>query len=219
MGRQQISHVRVTAVLDFIDSSWYKWWLKDLAKKTDKPVEEAERIGKESAEFGTKVHALVEDHLRGKWRVDSYTPRQRECAGYLIQWMTEVGATPWVINGVPCIEYTVQSELHKYVGHLDAILNIGGTPWMVDFKTTSEIRKVAPLQKAAYAQALSEQHGLEVDYGVTLRIDRDPSVKKQFQVKPYSGLRTKYLKGWLFCLGAYNYFHNRGDFKIIKKGK
>lgn len=201
---------RVTSVLSFIDSEWYKWWLRGLSKICPNPFAEAERISKESAEFGTHVHKIVENWLLFKEPETIYTVRENECAGYIIQWLKETKAEIIIIDDKPSVEFEVKSEKLKLIGHFDAVVKIDGILWILDFKTSSKIRKSFALQKAAYCKMLEEEFGIIVNDGVTLRIDRDPSVKKQFEVAEYHSLKEKYWPVFEAALMVYSYFNGKG---------
>lgn len=217
--REKSPYVRVTSVLSFVDSSWYQYWIKGLAAKCPNPVEEAERITEESAAFGTAVHKIVESYLRNEILSETYTPRQLECAGHIIEWLKQTGAKPWMIEGKPAIEFEVVSDKLGLIGHFDAVLNIGGIPWIADFKTSSKMRKGFPLQKAAYAKMLQLQYGIAVNDGVTIRVDRDPAAEPQFELKEYHELQSKYWPVFKAALDTYSYYNNKNDWAIKKKDK
>lgn len=210
-------YIRVTSVLGFLDSAWKEYWYKNLAKSCSNPMEEADRIGKESGAFGTAVHEIVEAHLLKHPLEKVYTPRQLQCAGTLIQWLTEAGAEVLMVDGRPAIEFEVVSESLGLIGHLDAVLTIDGTPWLIDWKTSSKMRKTFPLQKAAYAKMLQIQYGINVNDGATLRVDRDPSVAAQFEVKEYHGLLDVYWDVYKSGLDFYSFMNNKGKWAIKKK--
>lgn len=218
--REKSKYIRVTTVLGFLDSAWKEYWYKGLAKKCSNPFEEADRIGDESAAFGTAVHKIVEDYLLGKdvgefWIDD----RAHVCAGTLIKWIKEVGATPLMIEGKPAIEFEVKSDELGLIGHFDGVFLIAGTLWLIDWKTTSKLRKTHPLQKAAYAKMLQMQYGITVNDGATLRVDRDPSADTQFEAKEYHGLLDTYWDVYKAGLDFYSFMNNKGKWAIKKKGK
>lgn len=213
MGRKASPFTRVTTVLGWIDSAWYEYWLKGLAKVTNNPVAEAGRISTESAEFGTGVHKLVEAYLRKEMPKEIFMPRQIECAGHIIQWLKEVNAEPLMIQGKPAIEFEVKSLGLGLIGHFDAVVQVNGVPWIVDWKTSSKMRRSFPLQKSAYAMMLEEEYGIHVDDGATIRVDRDPAAESQFEVKEYHNLHSKYWPVFQEALNVYNFFNKKGKWK------
>lgn len=214
--REKSKYIRVTSVLGFLDSAWKEYWYKNLAKKVPNPMEEADRIGKESGEFGTAVHEIVETYLLKKTLDKVYTDRQVQCANTLIQWLAEARAEVLMVQGKPAIEFEVVSESLGLIGHLDAVLTIGGTPWLIDWKTSSKMRKTFPLQKAAYAKMLQIQYGINVNDGATLRVDRDPSADKQFEISEYHGLLDTYWDVYKAGLDFYSFMNNKGKWAIKK---
>ncbi len=84
--------------------------------------------------------------------------------------------------------------------------------WIVDYKTASKMKREFPLQKAAYAKML-EKHGLDVNDGVTIRIDRDPQANKQFELKEYHNLKENYWPIFKKGLEVYQYFS--GKVKVV----
>lgn len=173
---------------------------------------EAERIGRETAEFGTCVHKIIENHLTNKEDATIYTARKNECANHVIQWLKETKAELVDIGGIPSIEFEVVDDDLKLIGHFDGLFKINGTLWIVDYKTASKMKKEFPLQKAAYAKML-EKYGLDVNDGVTIRIDRDPSAKKQFELKEYHNLKENYWPIFKKGLDVYQYFS--GKVKVV----
>lgn len=215
--RVRSPYIRVTAVLGWIDSNWYQYWVKGLEKVTPNPVAEATRIGDESAAFGTGVHKIIECYLRKEPLTEVFTPRQHECAGHLIQWINETGAVPLIIDGKPAIEFEVVSESLGLIGHFDAVLVINGFNYIVDWKTSSKIKKANALQLSAYAKMLHIQYGIDVNNGAVLRVEKDPSKEGQFEVAEYAELKEKYWPIFKKALDVYAYFNNKLEWALKKK--
>lgn len=190
---------RVTTVLDFVNSSWKEFWFKSIG------FEEAERFGRETREFGTAVHKIIENYLLDKPNEGEFTERQKECANYVIQWLKETKAELVRIGGMPTVEFECVDDDLKLIGHFDALVKIGETLWIIDYKTSSKMKREFPLQKAAYAKML-EKYKLDVNDGVTIRIDRDPQAKKQFELAEYHDLKGKYWPLFKKALELYQYF-------------
>jgi predicted RecB family nuclease len=202
MPRKVSPYSRVTTVLDFVNSSWKEYWLKAVG------FDEADRIGKETKEFGTHVHKIVEDYLTKVTTEAVYSDREKECANHIINWIKETKAEVVEISGKPSIEFEVIDEKLKLIGHFDALIKINNTLWLVDWKTSSRMKKEFPLQKAAYAKML-ENYGLDVNDGVTIRVDRDPKSKKQFEVATYNDIKNKYWPIFKKALEVYKYFSGK----------
>lgn len=212
MPKKASEYIRVTTVLGWLDSAWYQWWLKSLAKVTDKPVEEAERISKESAAFGTAVHKMVELYLRGELSDFSGSDRVTQCAGMLVNWLKQTHGTPYLIGASDKIglEYEVKSKKLGLVGHFDALLSVNNSLWLADFKTSNKIKKSQYLQLAAYSKMLEEEYNLDVNQGVILRVDKDPNKMPQFEYEEVHDLKGKYWPVFEKGLAVYKFF-NRKD--------
>ncbi len=208
MGRKASEFIRVTTVLSWIDSYWYQWWLKSLTKISDKPVEEAERISKESAAFGTAVHKRVEQFLR-KEEIIWGTERIDVCAATLCQWLKETKAELIQIDNKPSLEFEVKSKKLGLIGHFDALVKIGETLWLLDFKTSNAIKKGQFLQLAAYAKMLEEEYGISVNQGAILRVDKDPNKPQQFEFKEVHNLKEKHWPIFEKALSVYKYFNRK----------
>lgn len=202
MPKKANPYSRVTSVLDFVNSQWKEFWLKSVG------FEEADRIGKETREFGTAVHKIIENYLTKTATDVEYTDRQKECAGHVIRWIEETKAELVDIAGVPSIEFEVIDDDLKLRGHFDALFKIRGALWIVDYKTSSRMKRDFPLQKAAYAKML-ERYKVDVNDGVTIRIDRDPAAKKQFELKEYHRLKEDYWPIFKKALEVYQYFSGK----------
>lgn len=194
---------RVTSVLDFVDSAWKTYWYKSVG------LEEAERIGRESAAFGTGVHAIAETFLtKGVTEIDwgKYTDRQHECATHILRWLEQVQAKPLHI------EAELLDKKLKLIGHCDLIAEIGGNNWLIDFKTSKKVGKGYALQLAAYAHMANEMYDLNITTGAIVRTPSDPTVTPQFEVYEVHDLAT-YWRVFRCCLEVYQYYNGRGKWK------
>jgi CRISPR/Cas system-associated exonuclease Cas4 (RecB family) len=192
------SYIRVTSVLSDIDASWYRYWVKSVG------VEEAERISRESAEFGTGVHKLVEAKLLGmEWAFGTYTDRQVECAGHINKWLEEQKVKPLHIE-----KELIDKKL-GLIGHADLIAEINGHNYVVDYKTSKKIGKSYALQLAAYSYMAEKQFKIKIDNGVIVRTPNDPKAEPQFEVKEYHGLKKQYWPMFKSCLAVYKYFKGK----------
>lgn len=214
MPRKVNPYLRVTEVCSFINSSWWQYWAKSVG------IEECERVSKESTEFGKAVHTIVENHLLGTPIPPTFTNRQLFCGDLLIKWCQETKVKPLTINNSPAIECTLTSEKYGYRGHPDLLCTFGEdqTKWIVDWKTSKESRLEYPLQMAAYAHAVEEEHGIIINDGVIVRTPSDPNTEKQFETHPYHDLKNVFFPVFLEGLDIVKYFKKRGHWKEILKG-
>jgi hypothetical protein len=197
---KKASLIRVTTVLSFLDSHWLQFWYKSVG------IEEAERISKESASFGTGVHKLVEEYLtQGIEKVDTIVTtnaRQLECAGHIINWLKEIKAKPLHV------EPKLEDKKLGLCGHADLIAEIDGNIWVIDYKTSKKVSLTYPLQLSAYAAMASKQFGLKINNGAIVRVPNDPKADPQFEVTQYNGL-SKWWAMFKKFLDVYKYLNGK----------
>lgn len=200
-------YLRVTEVCSFVNSEWYKYWVKSTGS-----VDECERISKESREFGTGVHNVAENHLIGTPLLPTLTERQKTCGGYLVRWIDEVGAKPIILGGKPAVECELKSEALKLTGHPDLINTFGDSiiPWVTDWKSSKEMRLEYKIQLAAYAKMIQELYGITINDGTIIRVPSDPNVFPQFETHEVHGLLTEYWPVFEHCLEVVKFFKKKG---------
>lgn len=208
-----------------------EFWKTFLSTRT--ALKEAERIGKESTDFGKAVHSIAEAFLLGQpepttitlqdqWDKDYTRPlteREKFCGSLLVKWCKEAKVKPIMLGGKPAIETALQSETLGLTGHPDLVCTFGEDPtiWIVDWKTSKEFRLEYKLQLAAYVAIIKEQYGIEIENGVIIRVPSDPNVTPQFEPHIVRNLLSKYLPAFLSCLDAVLFFKNRGKWKEVKE--
>jgi hypothetical protein len=107
---------------------------------------------------GTDVHRIIEAHLQGKpIQIENFKPPHQQHLEAYLKFAEQMPHT------VIATEKTVFSRKHLYAGTLDAIINIGGKVYLVDWKTNKTVyaKDFAP-QVGAYYLALQEQ-GMKID--------------------------------------------------------
>ena len=57
----------------------------------------------------------------------------------------------------------VWSDEYKYAGTADLVVKMDGEVWLLDLKTSNSLHKSYDLQLAAYAKALKETKGIEIE--------------------------------------------------------
>lgn len=99
----------------------------------------------EAAVRGTDVHALAERIIHGE-QVDVPEHLVGHVEGYA-RFVDAFGLEP-IVTEVP-----LANRAHWYAGKPDAIVNMGGLVWLLDWKTSSGVYGETALQTAAYARA------------------------------------------------------------------
>jgi len=141
--------------------------------------EEANRISRESAGLGTKVHNAIEKHILGEaveFGNNQISIMAKEMSELMINegfknvnevWGTEVGL---IAPGL-------------YAGTTDCVGLHQGDEAIIDFKTSKKIKKEEwiedyYLQCCAYALAHNEMYGTNIKKGVILMVSRDNKFKE-----------------------------------------
>lgn len=147
----------VTTILAYMPKSkFFESWLKDVGHNADIIVS---RAGKE----GTQVHEAVEDLVLGKevnWMDDYGNAKYSEVVWQMILRFHDFWTThkPKLIS----TEEFVYSDEYEYAGTADLVVEMDGEIWLLDIKTSNTLHKSYDLQLAAYAQAMKEVKGIQI---------------------------------------------------------
>lgn len=201
---RKLNPIRVTSVLGFVESAWKEWWWRKVG------FEAADKITKESSEFGTSVHKLVENALlKNEEGVGS--PEELMCATRILDYIADNNIKPLLGTWEKSLEIEVKDESLGLIGHFDMAALVNGEPCIVDFKTSKNMRKSFPLQKAAYAKLANKQLGLKIDRGITIRAHWNQELLDvDFEVKEYNNLIKRFWPKFQACLTVWMYF-NRAE--------
>lgn len=193
---------RVTTVLSFVESAWKEFWWRKVG------FEEADKISKESASFGTGVHEIVETTLlKGRDKVDIYSRQQFVCAESILDYIERNEFKPLFETWDKSLEVEVKDENLGLIGHFDMAALVNGVPTIVDFKTSNRCRNSFPVQKAAYAKMAYKQFGIKIEQGLTLRAHYNKNeLKYEFEIKRYTNLVKLYWPIMAACLKVYKFF-------------
>lgn len=188
----------VTEILNLLAkpslSKWREW----------KGTKEADRISKEAAERGKKLHEMVELFLKGETVV--LCGEDEELRPIFKAWFEW-----WRDSKYTCVaqELKVISKKYNYGGTYDSLLKDNKDRLViVDWKFSNNDDRLRWLQLAGYAQAILEHSGERVKRGMIVRIDKKGKVHVKecknlgLYVPLFLGLR----KLWDFCnkKGKYN---------------
>tara|TARA_B100000614_G_C14409483_1_gene437152 strand:- start:84 stop:758 length:675 start_codon:yes stop_codon:yes gene_type:complete len=174
VGDDNVPVPSVTTVLDKTsDKTALIAWRKRVGEV------EANRVSKESAGLGTKVHDALEKHILGeevKFGNNMVSVMAKDMSELMIKegfanvdevWGTEIGL---IAPGL-------------YAGTTDCIGVHNGEDAIIDFKTSKKIKKEEwiedyYLQCCAYALAHNEMYGTNIKKGVILMVSRDIKFKE-----------------------------------------
>ena len=178
-GRMYIGddNVPVPSVTTILDKTSDKTALIAWRKRVGD--QEANRVSKESAGLGTKVHNAIEKYILGEevtFGNNIVSVMAKEMSNLVINeglknvdeiWGTEIGL---IAPGL-------------YAGTTDCVGMHEGSEAIIDFKTSKKIKKEEwiedyYLQCCAYALAHNEMYGTNIQKGVILMVSRDNKFKE-----------------------------------------
>ena len=178
-GRQYVGddNVPVPSVTTVLDKTSDKTALIAWRKRVGE--QEANRVSKESAGLGTKVHNAIEKHILGE---------TVEFGNNMVSVMAKE-MTDLVINeGFTNIDEVWGTEIGLiapglYAGTTDCVGMHNGEEAIIDFKTSKKIKKEEwiedyYLQCCAYAMAHNEMYDTNIKKGVILMVSRDNKFKE-----------------------------------------
>jgi len=121
--------------------------------------------------IGTVTHSWVEGAIR--WKLEGGDPPpmppQKEAQKAIEAfraWVSE-NEVEW-----HSAERKLYHRTHKYAGTVDAVATINGEHCVIDWKTSKAIYPEYYLQVAAYAKAIENMDGVDVDSAYILRCDK-----------------------------------------------
>lgn len=178
-GRQYVGddNVPVPSVTTVLDKTSDKTALIAWRKRVGE--QEANRVSKESAGLGTKVHNAIEKHILGEtveFGTNMVSVMAKQMSDLVINegftnidevWGTEIGL---IAPGL-------------YAGTTDCVGIHKGEEAIIDFKTSKKIKKEEwiedyYLQCCAYAMAHNEMYDTNIKKGVILMVSRDNKFKE-----------------------------------------
>lgn len=147
----------------------------ELAVKINEGTKESDRVRDEAAMFGSIVHAYAEIFAEAmmKGEAPPAPPEDAPDAAVLgIKAFTDWVAANPTLKFIAA-ERIVASRDHAFVGQLDAIVEIDGKRWLVDYKTSKGIYDEAIIQTAGYLFATREESGEKIDGRLILHFDKE----------------------------------------------
>lgn len=146
----------VTTVLSNYNEESLNEWRKRVGE------DKANRISRAATDRGTAVHKLIEDYLHNK------TPDVSECMPNARAIFGRVKNELNQLNNIHCLEKALFSHELKLAGTVDCIAEYKGKLAVIDFKTSTRLKKKADIrnyfmQAAAYATMYEEMTGTSID--------------------------------------------------------
>ena len=164
---------------------------------------EAERIRRAASWRGTKYHSIVERYLKNE--LEEAT-QSEGLPTYLFR------AARQDLNRISNI-HALEAPLHStrlgIAGRVDCIAEFDGSLAIIDFKTTTKLKKEAHLEKffvqeAAYAYMYYEMTGVEVDKLVTISVAEEMTtqVVEKYDKIPYMNTLIDLIQEYRYYVGG-----------------
>ena len=152
----------VTTVLGYRNRESIQKWRERVGE------EEANRISRQAAGRGTKVHYLAEDYINNKEILT-----EGEMPHVVQMWNSLKKSIDGHIDNVRAQEVPLYSKKLRLAGRVDCIAEHDGELAIIDFKTSSKIKKRENIsnyfmQAAAYACMYAERTGEKINKLVVL---------------------------------------------------
>ena len=198
---------RVTSILSkMIEEPGIADWANYLGFKHISYKKEMDKI----CSVGTLVHDQINKFLSGE-----FVNKSLRTVGFLsfLEWYNQVSQLGIEIIGLE------ESLVSKYYGGTyDALLNIGGRIWLIDFKTSNKVGFKYFLQLSAYRKLLRELKGINVDGCLVLQVSKyQPSFIEWVADLSYlPHLEYMNMAENTFCALVYSYYNTmylEGRFK------
>jgi genome maintenance exonuclease 1 len=180
----------VTTVTGLLKRQAIKAWRERVGS------EEANKISGRASSRGTRVHSLCEDYLSNKPITPNYLDHE--------MWKS-IQPQLDSINNIHALEDRLYSDHLEVAGTVDCIGEFNGTLSVIDFKTSSRIKKQQDIhdyfmQCSAYAVAFEELTSIPVPEIVIIMAveDEKPLLffeKRDSWIKQFKGLREEY-RSW-----------------------
>ncbi len=160
---------RVTAITQVISKPHlYRYYAKKESYRA------AEEDLQRAAKWGSVVHEIIEDILKGK---NPYVPLGvRPSIEAFKGWLAE--HTIKVFDKENHFERLIVHPEYLYSGHLDVFLEIDGVRGILDIKTSGGIWKEYGLQTAAYLEAFNLISEIPAETRWILRVDQMRTCKR-----------------------------------------
>ena len=126
---------------------------------------------RDAMNVGNIVHQWCEDAIQWKMGVGEIPdmPEDTQAVTAINAFRNWIGTREikWI-----AAEQKLYNRKYKYAGTVDAVAEIDGAFCVIDFKTSAAVYDEYYLQCAAYAEAIQDMYGREVDSAWVLRFDK-----------------------------------------------
>ena len=169
------------------------WNQGEVQDRYDLIINAHKEISTEAADIGSAVHDWIEEYIKGN---DPAEPLVGEnCISAFRDWHKKTDVT-WLHSELKVLYKT---DNYCFAGTVDAVAEINGRLYVIDFKTSKAIYKSYYLQVAAYVMAVKKQLGLDCE-GIILRLDKETG---KYQEKIFKA--SDHFRMFMNCLDLKNW--------------
>ena len=181
----------VTSITSFQSAKFFANWRKKVGET------EANRITARATQRGTAFHSITEDYIKDKLNLDIYL----ENNPLSVRMFQSAKTTLDRIDNIHCLETFLYSHYLGLAGRVDCIAEFDGELAVIDFKTSTKVKKEDWVehyfvQETAYAAMFLERSGIEVKKIVTLIAVEDGSIQvfQKYNLDDYLQLLKSYIE-------------------------
>lgn len=204
---------RVTQILSkMIHNDGLMYWANSLGFKGIRYRDELNR----AVDVGTEAHSCIEKYLKEKIQTDSNIP--------FLGFMSWVNIITQDMGLTMDLIYSEHKLVCKWFGGtLDALIDIGGKIYLIDFKTSNHVTFTYFLQLAAYIYMLRREENIYVDGVIVLQLNKKtPEFNEyllDFSIESHNLFMNNCINTFLSLVYSYyNIYKIEEDFKDLFKG-
>ena len=181
----------VTSITSFQSAKFFKEWRKKVGE------EQANRITARATQRGSAFHSITEDYINGVLNLDTYL----ENNPLSVRMFQSAKSTLNRIDKIHCLETFLFSHYLGLAGRVDCIAEFDGELAVIDFKTSTKLKKEDYIehyfvQETAYAAMFLERSGIQVKKVVTLIATEEGSIQvfEKYNLDDYLQLLKSYIE-------------------------
>ena len=181
----------VTSITSFQSAKFFKAWRKKVGE------EQANRITARATQRGSAFHSIPEDYINGVLNLDTYL----ENNPLSVRMFQSAKSTLNRIDKIHCLETFLFSHYLGLAGRVDCIAEFDGELAVIDFKTSTKLKKEDYIehyfvQETAYAAMFLERSGIQVKKVVTLIATEEGSIQvfEKYNLDDYIQLLKSYIE-------------------------
>jgi len=150
-------------------------------------LKEWRKAKEEAADIGTQIHDWIEQKIKGLEPAMPENDNVKNGVFAFLKWQNE-NKIKFVAN-----EQIVYSKKHKFIGKFDAIIEIKGKKYLIDYKSSKGLYPEFYLQTSAYQLAYEEEHGKCIDGRILIHLGKDDGVFEAREINDYEADKKAFL--------------------------